>query len=396
MFWFLVPERLTHVLWPTLFAMSRTARLYACFPFAFLLMVGGPARAQWAMEDSHTTADLRGIDNVGAGVAWASGTNGTVLRTEDGGYVWQTCTIPPDAEHLDFRGIQAFDANTAIVMSSGKGDLSRLYKTTDGCHTWKLVFTNPDEVGFFDAIYQAEDKNLYMLSDPVNGAFQIFIAEAAGESWFVAGEAGREAHQGDTAFAASNSAFTSSGSILMFGTGGAATAYVYTTGVKCSPTPGHPNGPAIFDCTIGCAAPVGSGSATSGIFSLAARPFTAKSGLQTAIVIAVGGAYDQPDDASRNSAFSTDGGTNWTAATTLPYGFRSSVAFDAASKTWITVGPNGTDISTDDGRNWRALHPDGAMHEAADADKNWNALSLPFVVGPHGRIGKLNAKGLVH
>ncbi len=29
--------------------------------------------------------------------------------------------------------------------------------------------------------------------------------------------------------------------------------------------------------------------------------------------------------------------------------------------------------------------------EPQDADKNWNALSLPFVVGPKGRIGKLRA-----
>jgi photosystem II stability/assembly factor-like uncharacterized protein len=88
----------------------------------FLIFAWGAAHAQWQMEDSHTTADLRGIDNVGGGVVWASGANGTVLRTEDGGYLWQTCAIPPGAEHLDFRGIQAFDANTAIVMSSGKGD----------------------------------------------------------------------------------------------------------------------------------------------------------------------------------------------------------------------------------------------------------------------------------
>ena len=81
-------------------------------------------QAQFDIEDSNTTASLRGIHNVGGGVAWASGTNGTVLRTEDGGYLWQTCTIPPGAEKLDFRGIQAFDENTAIVMSSGKGDLS--------------------------------------------------------------------------------------------------------------------------------------------------------------------------------------------------------------------------------------------------------------------------------
>jgi hypothetical protein len=78
----------------------------------------------------------------------------------------------------------------------------------------------------------------------------------------------------------------------------------------------------------------------------------------------------------------------------MPSGYRSSVAYDAVTKTWITVGPNGTDISTDDGRNWRALHPDAARHEAADADKNWNALSLPFVVGPHGRIGKLDPQVL--
>ena len=110
-------------------------------------------------RDSGTTADLRGIDNVGGGVAWASGTNGTVLRTEDGGYLWQPCAVPPGAEHLDFRGIQAFDANTAIVMSSGKGDLSRLYKTTDGCQTWKLVFTNPDKDGFWDALIMT-DQNI--------------------------------------------------------------------------------------------------------------------------------------------------------------------------------------------------------------------------------------------
>src|SRR5882757_6052930 len=109
-------------------------------------------QAQWDIEDSNTTASLRGIHNVGGGVAWASGTNGTVLRTEDGGYLWQTCAIPPGAEKLDFRGVQAFDENTAIVMSSGPGDQSRLYKTTNGCQTWKLVFTNPDKDGFWDAL----------------------------------------------------------------------------------------------------------------------------------------------------------------------------------------------------------------------------------------------------
>ena len=74
-------------------------------------------------------------------------------------------------------------------------------------------------------------------------------------------------------------------------------------------------------------------------------------------------------------------------AQTLPGGYRSSVAYDSTQKLWITVGPNGTDISRDDGRNWQPLKP--SNQDPTDADKNWNALSLPFVVGPNGRIGRL-------
>jgi hypothetical protein len=109
-------------------------------------------------------------------------------------------------------------------------------------------------------------------------------------------------------------------------------------------------------------------------------------------LVAVGGDYKEPNSSSGTAAWSKDGGQHWHAATTPPHGFRSAVAYDPPSKTWITVGPNGTDISTDDGRNWRPLHP--SPNEPADADQHWNALSLPFVVGPHGRIGRLRPTAL--
>lgn len=80
------------------------------------------------------------------------------------------------------------------------------------------------------------------------------------------------------------------------------------------------------------------------------------------------------------------------AAESGPQGYRSAAAYDEKTKTWITVGPNGTDISTDDGKNWRPLKPKSG--QPADADKNWNALSLPFVVGPNGRIGKIRDDAL--
>jgi len=345
-----------------------------------LALLAATAPAQWDIQNSHTTASLRGIDNVGKGVAWASGTDGTVLRTEDGGYVWQLCAIPPGAEKLDFRGIQAFDANTAIVMSSGKGDLSRLYKTTDGCQTWKLIFTNPDKDGFWDAVkFTDRATRGYLLGDPVNDSFRLWRSEDRGDTWL---EYQTRTFHADPraqgAFAASNSALwavVGQNPFLAWASGGTAGAMVYSWAIFPAATGGAGGGSRRE-------VPIGHKSQSSGIFSLCFR-YAPDS---FPIAVAVGGDYMKPDDNSATAAETQDG-ANWRAAQTPPHGFRSAVAYDAQQKLWITVGPNGTDISTDDGRNWSALKPSSA--DPPDADKNWNALSLPYVVGPNGRIGKL-------
>jgi photosystem II stability/assembly factor-like uncharacterized protein len=364
--------------------MKRTARLLAYLSLAFILLAVDAARAQWTIENSGTTADLRGIFNVGGGVAWASGTNGTVLRTEDGGYLWQACAIPPGAEHLDFRGIQAFDANTAIVMSSGKGDLSRLYKTSDGCHTWKVIFTNPDPEGFWDAFVAGregdEEPELLVFGDPVDGrfaTFQTFGDEDGPQQLKKFDAGGLRAAPGEALFAASNSSMAINLDRLtgIFGTGGANGSRIL---VMCSSCEGDDGWRSVrlkhFVTGV-----------SAGVFSVANFDL---------VWVAVGGDYLKPTEGTANSAFSVDDGVTWNLSSGFPHGYRSAVAYDADAKTWITVGPNGTDISTDDGKNWRALHPDAASHETSDADKNWNALSLPFAVGPHGRIGKLNPHAL--
>jgi photosystem II stability/assembly factor-like uncharacterized protein len=347
-----------------------------------ILAATSPARAQWTLETSNTTADLRGIHSIGNGVAWASGTHGTVLRTEDGGYLWQSCSVPPGAEKLDFRGIQAFDANKAIVMSSGKGDLSRLYKTTDGCHSWRLIFTNPDKDGFFDAITFTNDNEGALLGDPVDGKFALWQTSDAGVTWGHAnhgrfgliGRVMRPALKGEGAFAASNSAMIANDRFAAFVTGGVPGARIFSADVQQNAT-GSGMGASIYSL------PLGKGTEGSGAFSICPN--------ERGVTVIVGGNYQLPEESSGTAVFS-ETGRNWLAAQTPPHGYRSAVAYDSATKTWITVGPNGTDISIDDGKNWRPLHPVPASHEASDADRNWNALSLPFVVGPRGRIGKLD------
>jgi len=368
-----------------------------CLPILTL-----PTHAQWDLQDSHTTASLRGIHNVGGGVAWASGSNGTVLRTEDGGYLWQTCAVAPGAEHLDFRGIQAFNEKTAIVMSSGNGDLSRLYKTTDGCRTWKQVFSNPDKAGFWDALrfdfrkptHPAADWRDHihgvLVGDPVDGDFVIYETNNSGDTWRrrpndqSARPAKAFAKEG--IFAASNSSLILPGvnEAFAFVTGGA-------DGSRLFVVQHHDNGGwSSFEST-----PLAFlRNDSSGAFSIAAH-YPPSRDLSPDVMI-VGGDYKKPESSVATAFFIPF--TRFAslrrphAPQTQPHGFRSAVSYDEKTKVWITVGPNGTDISADDGKNWRALKPKSG--QPADADKNWNALSLPFAVGPNGRIGKLRDDAL--
>jgi len=131
------------------------------------------------------------------------------------------------------------------------------------------------------------------------------------------------------------------------------------------------------------AVPMPPNGTSSGIFSLAT------SGYGTGIV-AVGGNYSKPTDTAGTAAYSVDLGKHWQLAATMPSGYRSAVAYVYDKHVWIAVGPSGTDISRDVGKNWTPLKPSASDDPAAD--KNWNAISLPFVVGGRGKIGKLTAK----
>jgi photosystem II stability/assembly factor-like uncharacterized protein len=360
-------------------------------PLLFLTLLTTTAtttRAQWQLQDAHTPADLRGIVNVGGGVAWASGTDGTILRTEDAGFVWQLCAKPPNGEHLDFRAIQASDNNTAIIMSSGKGDLSRLYKTTDGCQTWTLLFTNPDKDGFFDALKFRNPESGWLLGDPVDGRFVLMGTLDGGLHWTRVETNTLAADDQAGVFAASNSSMLVA-DVPSFVTGGPKGAFFYEGDTVCTPFTAKSSRPkCISDFTKfnRTQIPLNAETASAGAFSIAQ--------LHDITFVAVGGDYTKPAERKGTAAYFDDYFGRWLPAKTLPGGFRSAVAYDSKTKTWITVGPNGTDISTDDGRNWHALHPNQKFNEPPDADQHWNALSLPYAVGPHGRIATLRPSAL--
>jgi photosystem II stability/assembly factor-like uncharacterized protein len=339
-----------------------------------MLAALGSACAQWSIQESHTTAGLRGIHAVTSSIAWASGTDGTILRTTDGGSLWQKCAIPPGGEKVDFRGIWAWDATTAIAMSSGPGDQSRLYKTTDGCAHWSEERRNEDKEGFWDAVvFQSHDFGMLgddhtgvLIGDPVHGRFYTEIN--SGDQGWVVDHDSCVSRTDESAFAASNS------SAFVFGS----RRYIIGTGGKGGPRVLLSPLLAYRDHSKGCRAisvPLAGGSDSSGVFSLAFRD--RKHG------IAAGGDYKKPDTSEGTAAWTADGGLHWTASSKPPHGYRSAVAWNAEAKAWIAAGTNGSDVSYDDGKTWQPLD-----------SGNWNALSLPYVVGPNGRIGKLRSDAL--
>jgi photosystem II stability/assembly factor-like uncharacterized protein len=295
----------------------------------------------WTAQTSGVTFRLRGVSAVSDSVAWASGASNTILRTDDGGTTWQTLTKPTSSsgEPLDFRDVDAVSAATAYVLSVGAGPLSRIYKTTDAGATWTLQFANADADAFFDAMAFWDAEHGIAVSDSVKGAFVIITTEDGGRSWNrVPADRLPPALDNEGAFAASGTNVAVFGSThAWFGTGAAARSRVLHTADRGT------------TWTI-AETPLRAGQ-TSGIYSVAFRD--ALNG------VVVGGDYSKETEAINNAAITRDGGRTWMAVNGLT-GFRSVVAYIPGQKAGIlAVGPQGTDMSTDDGRTWAQIEGPG-------------------------------------
>jgi photosystem II stability/assembly factor-like uncharacterized protein len=286
-----------------------------------------------------------------------------VLRTTDGGATWRQ-KIVPGAGDLDFRDVHAFDDQIAFILSVGAGDLSRIYKTSDGGATWALSYRNHDSRGFLDAIAFWDKTHGIVQGDPVDGRFVILSTDDGGMSWHGVSAPGMPAAlDGEGAFAASGTCLVvQDDRNAWFCTGGAKTARVFRS------SDGGQNWSV-------SETPVMAGSSSSGIFSVAFRD--SRHG------VAVGGDFKHPEQGGRVISRTDDGGRTWS----LPRGpgpraFRSAAVYIPGSSppTVIAVGPNGADISSDDGETWKPL-AGRAFHalDCAGPGAGWG-------VGEAGRI----------
>ena len=301
----------------------------------------------WTTQQTGVTARLRGISAVNKNIVWASGSSSTVLRTVDGGGSWDKLTVTQ--EQLDFRDVDAVDAETAYVLSIGNGPASRIYKTTDAGRTWQLQFKNEDPKAFYDSMAFWDETHGLAIGDSIDGRFCI-LKTVNGKDWKrVPPTSLPAALENEGAFAASGSNIAVYGkSKAWIATGAAAKSRVLRTDDGGETW-------AIADTPI-------KAGPSSGIFSIAFRD--AKRG------IVVGGDYTKEKIALNNLAITRDGGTTWKLVNGLS-GYRSAVAYVPGTRKVVAVGPSGADYSEDDGRTWVPI-----ANEGFD--------TLTFVPGQHG------------
>lgn len=337
-------------------------------PFLLSLFLSASVQAQWwKVQTSGIDTNLRGVsavyvqneERMRAPVVWASGSNGVILKSMDEGKRWKRLHVA-DGDKLDFRGIVAFSERIAYVMSSGEGEKSRIYKTTDGGATWNLQYKDARKEFFLDAVKCVSEKECVALGDPIDGKF-LLLRTNDGEHWNpLPAENMPKALPGEGAFAASNSSLLLSGDDVFFGTGGPA-ARVFR-----SPDWGH--------TWIVSETPIAHGNASSGIFSIARWHGRDRD------VVVVGGDYQAPGRAFAVAAHSLDDGETWQLSRQQPGGFRSGVASNQLS--FFAIGPNGQDFSEDEGIRWK--HTDSLNLNAVVILDIFNG----WAVGPNGTIAR--------
>ncbi|KAI2635860.1 oxidoreductase [Hypomontagnella submonticulosa] len=318
----------------------------------------------WELLPTGSDARFRGLAPVSDKIAWVAGTSGTVLRSVDGGRTWESVgpELSGDDTALEFRDIEAWSAEKAVILSIGEGNSSRIYITSDGGATWTQSFANEEPAAFYDCIAFENPARGMAMSDPVDGKIRLIETLDGGASWHIVDPDGiAPALEGEAGFAASGTCLATT----------AGRWYMASGGVD----PGR-----IFRSDDGyhwdvSGSSIAGGDGT-GVFSVQFRD--AKHG------IAVGGNYSAPTIAVDIAAWSNDGGVTWKPSSSSPRGYRSGSSWvPGHCSTALAVGPTGSDVTFDSGKTWHGFN--NGSFDSVECVKG----PVCWASGEKGRVARL-------
>lgn len=288
--------------------------------------------------DINIKSSFRGLSVVDDSVVWASGSQGWVGKSLDGGKHWNFKQIP-GFEKTEFRSLYAFSKNSAVIANSGSP--ANILITKDGGETWKTVYTNLHKDAFFDGVDFWNNDNGIIYGDPIDGRMLLLITKDGGNSWTEVPEKQRPPlNEGEGSFAASGTGIRYyDKSRLLISTGGKVSRLFSTANLGKNWK--------IY------APPIIQGESSTGIFSFAFRD--ARNG------IVVGGDYVRDTLATQHIFLTNDGGKTWTQPATPTRGYRECVEYISNTQV-LAAGPKGIDISNNSGLDWVPLSDETGYH----------------------------------
>lgn len=308
---------------------------------------------RWSETKQQGQAHMRGVQYVNDSVMWASGTQGTVLRSTDGGKNWEVKRVP-GADSLDFRDIHAIDDKKAWVISAGSP--GRIYRTTDGGQVWYLLYNNNKPEIFMDGM-DGHGDSIVVYGDPMDGPL-LFLRSNNGKSWERINHPRLKPLENEAGFAASGTGIALRGEKIYFATGGASYCRMFVSHNWGSNWDQYP-------------IPLRSAEG-AGVFSICLGPENT--------VLAAGGDYRDSTRNDSNLAISYNGGKQWKLLPQSLGGYRSCIqAGQVNGKVfYMACGRSGIDLSWD-GEQWEKISSEGFYALSINGNKG-------LLVGRSGKI----------
>lgn len=311
---------------------------------------------------SGTKTSLRGLSVVNDNVIWVSGSNGTVGKSTNGGKNWKWMKVN-GFEKTDFRDIEAFDANTALIM--GIADPAYILKTNNGGESWRVVYENKTKGMFLDAMDFANNQKGIVVGDPINGKIFLATTNNSGNTWEEIDPTQNRAvaDSGEAFFASSGS------NIKLFAND---EYFIVSGGLRSR----------LISNSGAADLPIVHGKESTGAnaIDIYDNGIAKKPGQR---MVVVGGDFGADSVVDKNCFYTVNGGRTWQTPETPPHGYRSSVEY-LSKKDILACGLNGVDYSSNGGKNWKWISKEG-FHVCRIA----RIGSAVFLAGNNGKIGRV-------
>lgn len=291
------------------------------------------------------------IDIVDANTVWIFAYDGSgagtypkiVSRTTNGGTTWTASNITGPGSNTLVSDLSAIDGNTAWVVTapaSAGTNANRIWKTTNGGTSWTQQTVGYTSGSFANHIYFWDANNGWTSGDPLNGKFEMFKTSNGGSTWTAVPGAPVPVNGDDFTYVGLKEVV---GDNIWIGTS--------VGRILHSPDRGN-TWTGNYSPVLDFGGVITSGS--SGAFAFK----DANNGL----LLAVDGA-DSPATLSAGLYSTNDGGVTWDPVTPNGTWFFGDIAYvPGTPNTYVTTGINsaasqgtGSAYSTDGGLNWTII-----------------------------------------